>query len=100
MTCDGPWPFGGTWLDLGNNLPSSSSILSGQTLVELPEALATLRLRCAFSAPTRCFSLRRVVVLARGPPRARGACAERQCTCSSPAQYACASSLVRLELAE
>jgi hypothetical protein len=100
MTCDGPWPFGGTWLDLLKQATLVELDLSeNQTLVELPEAIATLDSLRVLRA-NRCFSLRRVVVLARGPPALEVLALNKAMHMQLPAQLACAASLVRLELAE
>ena len=100
LVCSGPWPFGGTWLDLLKQATLVELDLSeNQTLVELPEAIAALQSLRVLRA-NRTFNLRRLGVLARGPPALEVLTLNEnhQYQMQLPAQLACASSLVRLEL--
>jgi hypothetical protein len=94
-----PWPSDDSaWLRLWNQPALVELDLSGSPLVELPEALVPLRTLRVLRA-NHMPQLQEVAVLARGPPMLAVLALSGNKTLSSlPATYACASSLVRLEL--
>ena len=101
LACDppNPWPSDhSSWLRLWNQPALVELDLSGQSLVELPEALVQLRTLRVLRA-NHMLQLQETAVLARGPPMlavlALNACKNLT---SLPTKYAFASSLVRLEL--
>jgi len=94
-----PWPSDdSSWLRLWNQPALVELDLSGQSLVELPEALVplcTLRVLRADYMP----QLEETAVLARGPPMLEVLTLNGNNNLTAlPTEYACASSLVRLEL--
>jgi len=98
LVCGGPWPLNGTWLDLLKQATLVELDLSdNRALVELPEAIATLQSLRVLRA-NRLFNLRRIAVLARGPPALEVLALNQNQFIQFPAQLACASSLVRLEI--
>ena len=94
-----PWPSDDSaWLRLWNQPALVELDLSGTPLVELPDALVPLRTLRVLRA-NYMPQLQEVAVLARGPPMLEILTLSGNKTLSSlPATYACASSLVRLEL--
>jgi hypothetical protein len=95
-----PWPSDDSaWLRLWNQPALVELDLSGSPLVELPEALVPLRTLRVLRA--NYMQLQEAAVLARGPPMLEILTLSGNKTLRSLlATYACASSLVRLELGD